>query len=322
MRENAKGRVKSQMFLWYRKEIMNDAIQTEIVGNFKIEIFRDDEPWSSREWDNLGTMVCFSKQYKLGDEQPDSDPEQWLIDFACDLDSGLYDTIEWWDNDGYRKLMTTLKNKLIAKFGSEELLIHDDMETIAKQAKAISDEYIRKAIDGVFKTHIAVMLPLTVYDHGNLAMSAGDESYEGNQDGWIYVTKEKVRKEYGWKNLTKKCIETIEGYLRGEVEVYDRFLSGRVYGHVVTEHGVCRHCGAEIEADIDSCWGHYIDYDDLLEEVKQDVQGYKSELGKCECCRYKSLLKALMLENELFAPQLPGSVEAMAGRLDERMGGL
>jgi len=295
-----------------------EAIETEMVGNFKIEILRDDEPMSPRDWDNLGSMVCFTKQYTIGDEQSNDDSDQWLIDFACDLDSGLYDTIEWWENDGYEKLKTILKNKLIAKFGSEDLLVLDDIRIIEKQASAMSNEYIRKAVDRVFNTHMAVMLPLRVYDHGNLTMIVGGEP---DQDGWIYVTKDKVRKEYGWKNITKKRIETIEGYLSGEVEVYDRFLSGQVYGFVVTEHGVCRHCGREIEADIDSCWGHFMDSNELLKDVKQEVQGYEPELGNCECQRYKSLLDALMLEDELFAPQLAGSVEAMAGRLDVRMGG-
>lgn len=35
--------------------------------SFSIEILRDDDPMSPRDWDNLGTMICFHKKYTLGD---------------------------------------------------------------------------------------------------------------------------------------------------------------------------------------------------------------------------------------------------------------
>ena len=34
---------------------------------FEIEVSRDDYPESPREWDNLGTIICFHKRYTLGD---------------------------------------------------------------------------------------------------------------------------------------------------------------------------------------------------------------------------------------------------------------
>lgn len=34
-----------------------------------LEIHSDDDPQSPRDWDNLGTMACFHKQYDLGDEK-------------------------------------------------------------------------------------------------------------------------------------------------------------------------------------------------------------------------------------------------------------
>jgi len=43
--------------------------------NLTIKIQQDDDPQSSREWDNLGKMVCFHRNYTLGDkhEFPDGD---------------------------------------------------------------------------------------------------------------------------------------------------------------------------------------------------------------------------------------------------------
>lgn len=36
--------------------------------NFKLTVEQDDDPMSPRDWDNVGTMVCFHSRYKLGDE--------------------------------------------------------------------------------------------------------------------------------------------------------------------------------------------------------------------------------------------------------------
>lgn len=40
----------------------------ERIGNYVIRIYPDTSPESPRNWDNLGTMVCFHKRYDLGDE--------------------------------------------------------------------------------------------------------------------------------------------------------------------------------------------------------------------------------------------------------------
>ncbi len=33
-----------------------------------LEVYQDMSPYSPREWDNLGTMICFHKRYSLGDD--------------------------------------------------------------------------------------------------------------------------------------------------------------------------------------------------------------------------------------------------------------
>lgn len=50
---------------------MKQAIETIQDGNNTIHIFSDDNPESPREWDNLGTMVCFHQRYNLGDKDHD-----------------------------------------------------------------------------------------------------------------------------------------------------------------------------------------------------------------------------------------------------------
>jgi len=91
------------------------------------------------------------------------------------------------------------------------------------------------------------------YDHGGLTIStrrSGQyaDPWDSGILGVIYVTRDKVRAEYGWKYLTHERIQKIESYLRSEVELYDLYLQGRVYGFIST----CDLCREE-----DSCWGFY-----------------------------------------------------------------
>lgn len=39
----------------------------ERIGNYKVVVSVDENAESPREWDNLGTMVCFHRRYDLGD---------------------------------------------------------------------------------------------------------------------------------------------------------------------------------------------------------------------------------------------------------------
>lgn len=286
------------------------VVEAEMVGNFKIKIFWDDDPMSPREWDNLGHMVCWHGRYNLGDEQRRDSPEEFFQELAEAVDDTVAERIYYWeDGNGYQKIY----NDCAREFPDTNWMDRPTCDRVNKK--------VMNLIYQTVEEHY-IMLPLYLYDHGGITMSTGSFScrFDSGQVGWIYVTKKKVREEYSWKNLTKKRIETIEGYLKGEVEVYDRFISGQVYGYEVTEHGTCKHCGAAIEVDIGSSGGHFMDYDDLLEEVKQEVQGYESELGDCECARYKKLRDALAIEDDGFGFMPEDEASALAGRLDSRMG--
>jgi hypothetical protein len=61
------------------------------------------------------------------------------------------------------------------------------------------------------------------------------------------VSKQDVRNEFGWKKLTQGRIQMIQTCLKGEVEVYDQYLTGDVWGFEVVEDG-------EVT---DSCWGFF-----------------------------------------------------------------
>ena len=80
--------------------------------------------------------------------------------------------------------------------------------------------------------------------------------------GFIFISKEKARKEYGWKLITKARREKLEEYLRNEVKVYDQYLTGDVYGYRITD--------TETDEEVDSCWGYY-GSDECMDEAESIV---------------------------------------------------
>lgn len=95
-----------------------------------------------------------------------------------------------------------------------------------------------------------IRLPLYLYDHSGITMSTKDfgDRWDSGQVGWIYVSKKDARREFGWKRITEKRRKEIEEILRAEVEEYDQYLRGEVYGYVLEDES-----GERIE----SCWGFY-----------------------------------------------------------------
>ncbi|WP_197922759.1 hypothetical protein [Thiosulfatihalobacter marinus] len=110
----------------------------------------------------------------------------------------------------------------------------------------------------------SVLLPVFLYDHSGLAMNTiGFHCpWDSGQVGYVYVTLEAVRKEFGVKRVTKALREKAADILRGEIVSYDAYLGGRVYGYVIEQDG----------EEIDACWGFVGDYElDCLSEARAVV---------------------------------------------------
>jgi len=105
------------------------------------------------------------------------------------------------------------------------------------------EAYLRK------ENHAVVVLPLYLYDHSGISIRTYKHGYHANWDcgqvGFIYITKEKMKKE----GMTKKQIEK---YLIGEVETYDQYLQGDVYCIVCEKYNKDKE-----PIDYDTCGGYY-----------------------------------------------------------------
>jgi len=186
-----------------------------------LEIHVDDNPESPREWDNMGTMVCFHRRYRLGDKSHNYSEK----DFSS------------WD-------------ELRAKIEEDH--------------------------------HPALIYPIFLYDHSGITINMGGFAdcdiarWDWGQVGFIFVSEEKVCKEYSVKSVTTEVLQRAKNCLLAEVEVYRQYLEGDVYGFVLRaapKHcDVCNH--TEDGEELDSCWGFYgndIRENGMLEHLPEDI---------------------------------------------------
>jgi len=135
----------------------------------------------------------------------------------------------------------------------------------------LGDQTVRPESCGSLEQLVAslqarVILPLYLMDHSGLTIrtdpgvfqmidSAG---WDWGQVGLIYARDHAIQKEYGCKRITRKIEAEVKKVLEAEVEVYNQFLQGDVYGYVIED---------DDNQHLDSCWGFY-----GLEEVKKEAQ--------------------------------------------------
>ena len=109
-----------------------------------------------------------------------------------------------------------------------------------------------------------IILPLYLYEHSGITISTTPFScrFDSGQVGFIYTTAEKIKEAYGVKHITKKVLEKATKCLQGEVETYDQYLTGEVYGYKVFD---------EYGEEYDSCWGFYGDKT-VREEIETEFE--------------------------------------------------
>lgn len=217
---------------------MSDPYDTINYRGFTIEVHRDDDAQSPRDYcDFGGTMVCWHRRYNLGDEQRTDDVSDFMQELACEVDPSVEDRINYWEDEGYHL-----------------------------RGEAHADNMIEKAIRAALDKHV-VMLPLYLYDHSGITMSTGSFScpWDSGQVGYIYMTREQIERDYGWKLLTKARVKKILSCLKEEVETYDHYLTGNVFGYEVKDPH-------DADDTLDSCWSYY-GYDHEANGLLEAAQG-------------------------------------------------
>ncbi len=164
-------------------------IETITYKNFIINIEYDEHASDLREWDNLGIIATWHRNYRLGDVQPKESLSEWL----------------------------------------------------AAQGK------------GVYS-------PVYMYEHGGICIKTTPFScrWDSEQLGVIFISDEKIKKEYGKKRISKKFKAKIESYLEDEIKTYNQYIMGEVYRYSVLDSE---------DNILDSCSGYY-ELKDAIHEAK------------------------------------------------------
>lgn len=253
----------------------------------RIHIEQDNEPWNPRtEQDgNVGTMMCWHRDYALGDSDKNKykNPENFLQGLLRQkvsektilnyVRNGKANGIEIKYNrsDCVWELWTSYymfplegakdaKFQLYSEQSELDWLVDDVIE-------ALSNEDIWYLLE---RHANIVALPLYLYEHSGIAMSTTsfNDRWDSGQIGWIYTDKETVLSHGGKIQSSKGNLIKIternwkEGAyqnLKEEVKIYDMYLQRQVYGIVIEEYD------SDLKEfdEIDSCWGFYDDsYDE------------------------------------------------------------
>ena len=127
------------------------------------------------------------------------------------------------------------------------------------------DEF-KEALVKKYKT--LAILPIYLYDHSGITMSTEPFGcrWDSGQIGFAYVNKE-ILKAWGYKSrrgYEKVAKKTLEEDIISNVQLYDDYITGNVYGFLVFDD--------EGEVD-DSCWGYYGDLgkEDAIAEAKNII---------------------------------------------------
>lgn len=171
--------------------------------------------------------------------------------------------------------------------------------------ESLAEEFEIKRIDEKSDQELFVqiekhvqILPIYAYEHGGIMIRTNKFlcPWDSGQVGYIYVSKKQAREEYG--KLTKINLELIENVLKAEIEEYNHYLQGEVYGFtlysVMTDALRDYLLDAKMEihdttfdellhflVEMDSCWG-FIGNDHvkngLSEHLPMDARHLLNEL--------------------------------------------
>lgn len=212
---------------------MRQTAHEEEYKGCNIKIYHDDCANSPREDDNFGTIVAWHRNYSLSDDKKFSmSLEGWARSIIADEH---IEALEKYEEEQTTKLEYTYEAT------QDELL-----------------EYAEKS---------NLIVPVYMYDHSGIALSTSSFGcrWDSGQVGWIYVSHEKIIKEYGTLDLEKA-----NALLISEVKVYGQYVNGEVYGYVTED--------AEGE-EIDSCWG-FIGYSNdeyMIQQAKDSIDNHEKE---------------------------------------------
>jgi hypothetical protein len=209
-----------------------EPVEETTAYGLSVKVYHDDTGAASspREWDQLGTMVYWHRDYVLGDRE----------------------------------------------------IEEQEREALARGGWVLLARYLRRfhgAVGPIIKLGLIDHSTISMYADGGVSLgdnrigtdSLGDSrGWDSGTVGFIYATRERM-------DVVGTPEDRIEECLRGEIQEFDDYLTGNVYGYVVEDR----------EGNtLDSCWGFYPDHDakgmpwaDCMREALDAAKHHATELA-------------------------------------------
>lgn len=134
--------------------------------------------------------------------------------------------------------------------------------------------------EGEVPADAIVVLPLGLYDHSGISMFVGTKgggvhaAWDSGQVGWVYATPADCE-----RMGSPTDPESVERILRGEVETYDAYLRGEVYGYTVSKVSECECCNHK-EYEHQTSVGGFYTYEDARDCARDEVDDATAEIIK------------------------------------------
>lgn len=268
--------------------------------NYLLVVDQDNFPLNPRtDYDNAGTMVCWHTRYNLGDEhnykEPDDFLKSLLFSESC-VESKVSQQIYDFLKSGVSKFAKMEYNQSVQEWELFEKYSFGSFEEWNKTSNCsepLSDWFLNDCICALPSNELTkflrkikgmVILPLYLLDHSGLSISTSDfcNKWDSGQVGWIYMTSKDVIREFG--EINDYTIVKAKHLLESEVELYDYYLRGEVYGYQLYD--------LNEEDEIDSCWGFVGEIDEVKDDIKDHLKTSSEE-------EQQKLIDGLKYENKL-----------------------
>lgn len=287
-----------------------ELCEKEEYRGLTINIYYDDNCDNNpRDWSNVATFVCEHRNYNLGDTQSIQDAVNELyssyvsskavIDYFVKTRNAKLITGEESDNsDHYYEYETKYREKSYKHYIDADSSMDED--EIAGQ---MEDELgLGEKLQLVEESGEVVVFPISMYEHSGITLWIGskdghfDSQWDCSSIGFAYVEKSKAEEEgmlNPGENYNNDWKEWACAMMEGEMEIYDQFVRGEVYGYVIEDE-----YGEEAtDVDLCGCWGFFGDEGkkELLQRAKRDIDSYLERKRKARQQNTEMLVKNISI---------------------------
>lgn len=206
-----------------------------------VSIRYDDYPDNPRDWTDcwIGTMMTSHRNYNFGNDDHDIQlndaPDTEITCPRCEGSGESADRFVLWHKrmHGFDRVGSGSEESMQSEADALGVAYYVDPDVCPKckgegQIDVGLIEYIKRTYGAT------VILPIYLYDHSGLSMSAGtfgenpgypyNDQWDAGMVGVIFDTPEQIE-----KTGIDPDPKNIESALRSEIEEYDQYLRGEVY---------------------------------------------------------------------------------------------